>query len=131
MNGRCVVLSNRSPSPATANESDDQHDADQRTGGDQPNPTRESLSDHSFAGSRLNLDSLGAIVEEIQYSGTIVAGDALAFDGEQCSVTKNGTAVNFSGSFPFLEPGGNNIKFTITATSFSATATVKAKDTYL
>src|SRR5205085_393837 len=77
------------------------------------------------------LDSTGTVQEEIQYSGTVAANDVLVFDAEQGSVTKNGTAVLYSGTFPFVEPGSNNVKVTITGTSFTAYATVKQKDTYL
>lgn len=69
-------------------------------------------------------------VEQIQYSGTISAGDILVFDGENETVTKNGTAVDYSGSFPFVDVGSNNVKFTITGTSFSAYTSVKAKYAY-
>ncbi len=68
--------------------------------------------------------------EQIQYSGAISAGDVLVFDGEQETVTKNGTAVDYSGGFPFVDVGSNNVRFTITGTSFNAYCTIKAKYAY-
>jgi phage-related protein len=69
--------------------------------------------------------------QQIQYTGSISAGDVLVFDSEQKSVTKNGTPVFFSGSFPNAEVGINLFQVTVTGTSFACTATISAKATYL
>jgi len=69
--------------------------------------------------------------EVIEYSGSFAAGDFLEFDSENMTVKKNSTAVDFTGSFPKLDVGSNSIKFTVTATSFSATVTTKWKPSYL
>ena len=69
--------------------------------------------------------------EEIKYTGSCAANDVLVFDSEMKTVTKNGTAVDYAGSFPTLDAGSNNVKFTVTATSFTAQATVKWKNAYL
>jgi hypothetical protein len=77
------------------------------------------------------LDSNGTILEEIQYSGSIAAGNILVFDSEQKIVTKNGTQVNYTGSFLTADAAVNLYKITITATSFIAYTTVSYKSTYL
>lgn len=69
--------------------------------------------------------------DDISYSGSVAANDIFIFDGEKKTVTKNGTAVDFSGSFITLEPQGNSVVFTITATSFSASTTIAYKTVYL
>lgn len=69
--------------------------------------------------------------EQITYTGSISAADVLVFDSEQKQVTKNGTAVDFTGAFPTLEPNSNAVKITITASSFTAQTTYSYKPTYL
>lgn len=69
--------------------------------------------------------------ESIQYSGSVAANDILVFNSEQKTVTKNGTAVDFTGAFPSVDPGGNLMTVTITATSFTAYTTFTHRDTYL
>lgn len=69
--------------------------------------------------------------DQISYSGSISAGDILVFDSEQKQVTKAGTAVDFTGAFPALEPNSNNIRITITGSSFTAYTTYAFKNTYL
>lgn len=77
------------------------------------------------------LDTDGSTLEEIEYSGSIAANDSFVFDSEQKTVTKNGTEVNYTGTFPFLDVGSNLLQLTVTGTSFSAEATLKHKTTYL
>jgi hypothetical protein len=77
------------------------------------------------------LNSAGTVLDEIEYSGTIAANDALIFNSENRTVTKNTLAVTYVGAFPTVEPGSNIFKFTITGTSFSAVATVSHKNAYL
>lgn len=69
--------------------------------------------------------------EQIQYSGTAAANDVFEFDSEQKTVTKNGSAVNFTGAFPTLNPGANIVSVSITGTSFTADFTLSHKTTYL
>lgn len=69
--------------------------------------------------------------DEIEYGDSVSAGDVLVFDSERKEVTKNGTAVDFTGAFPQLDVGSNLVQFTITGTSFTAYATVKWKPQYL
>lgn len=69
--------------------------------------------------------------ETITHTGSIVAGDWIEFDSENMRVRKNGTQVNFSGPFPSLDLGSNTFSFTVTGTSFAATATIKWKTRYL
>lgn len=68
---------------------------------------------------------------QIQYTGTINAGDVFIFDGETYTVKKNSALVPFTGSFPKTEVGSNNYQFTITGTSFSGTGTIAFKNTFL
>ena len=77
------------------------------------------------------VNAAGTTLEEVEYSGSISAADVLRFDSEEKTVTKNGTAVDYTGSFLTAEPGSNIFKFTITGSSFSAPTTVKWKTTYL
>ncbi len=69
--------------------------------------------------------------EQIQYTGTIAAGDVFIFDGENFTAKKNSSNIDFSGSFPKCEVGSNNFRFTITGTSFSGTGTIAFKNPYL
>jgi hypothetical protein len=68
--------------------------------------------------------------EEITYTGTAAAADYFVVDGENKQVTKNGTAVDFVGSFVNLDLGGNVVVFTINGT-FSVSMTGKYRLTYL
>lgn len=68
--------------------------------------------------------------ESITYAGSIAAGDVLIFDSEQKTVTKNGTAVSYSGTFPSLDVGANSVRYTIAGT-FSVDTTLKHKQTYI
>lgn len=77
------------------------------------------------------VDSSGTTLEEIEYSGTIAVGDVLEFSSESLYVKKNGTSVQYVGSFLTTEVGTNIYKFTVTATSFSADTTIKYKQTFL
>lgn len=89
----------------------------------------------------LNFDSASSVTvvnvtnittgEQIQYTGTIATSDILIFDSEQKFVTKNSTQVNYSGSFPSMDVGGNLFAITITGTSFNAYTTITWKTTYL
>lgn len=69
--------------------------------------------------------------ESITYAGSISASDVLVFDSEQKQVTKNGTAVDFTGAFPSLDVGANLLRVTVTGTSFAAYLTAKHKSSYL
>lgn len=69
--------------------------------------------------------------ESITYTASIAAGDIVVFDSEMKTVTKNGTAVDFSGAFLSLDTGANLISITVTGTSFSLEATYKFKTRYL
>jgi hypothetical protein len=60
-----------------------------------------------------------------------VSADAFIFDGETKTVTKNGTAVDFTGSFLTLAVGANLVSTTVTGTSFSLDMTSKYRATYL
>jgi hypothetical protein len=68
--------------------------------------------------------------EDIAYSGTAAANDIFVFDGEQKTVTKNGTAVDFSGAFLTLEPRDNSVVLTMNGT-FSVNVTVAYRSCYL
>lgn len=76
-------------------------------------------------------NAAGTVLEEIEYSGTVAAGDAIIFDGENRTVKKNGTEVAYTGSFLFADPGTSLFKLTVTGTSFTADYTVNTKDTFL
>ncbi len=79
------------------------------------------------------IDTDGTVLEEIEYTGSIAAGDILVFNGSYDSkqVTKNGSPVAYSGSFVSLEPDVNLIRFTVTSTSFNAICTIAHKSTFL
>ena len=78
-----------------------------------------------------HLDASGSILEEIQVSLTFATGDYVVIDGEQKQVTQNGTAKDYSGTFPLFEPGTNLYKFTITGSAFNAYTSIKALQSYL
>lgn len=69
--------------------------------------------------------------EEIAYSGSVAANDALVFDCEDKRVRKNGVEADFQGAFLTLEPGSQLIQFTVTGTSFNAYCTVSHRAAYL
>jgi phage-related protein len=68
--------------------------------------------------------------EQIQYSGSISTGDMLEFDSENKTVKKNGSEVDYSGSFPSLDTGSNVIAFTIDGT-IDVIETTKFKETFV
>lgn len=65
--------------------------------------------------------------EEIQYTGSLIAGDTIVFNAETLQVTLNGTPVTFEGSMLSLAKGFNTIRYTITGSSFNVSATVQWK----
>jgi tail protein len=69
--------------------------------------------------------------EQIQYTGTLSAGDLLEFDSENKTVKLNGTAVDYSGAFPSLDTDTNVIQYTVTGSAFDVLATSKFKNSYL
>lgn len=69
--------------------------------------------------------------DEIEVSTTFSAGDILEFNTEKKSVTLNGTAIDFDGVFPELEPGLNSFTLTITGTSATYSLTIKHKTPFL
>lgn len=69
--------------------------------------------------------------EEIEVTTAITANDIIRFDSESFEVTKNGTAIDYDGTFIKLETGVNNIEYTITGTSGTYTVTQKFKNQYL
>lgn len=76
------------------------------------------------------IDANGNTLDEIEYSGSIAAGDVLVLDGEAKTVKKNEAEVRYDGSFLTLPPGSSLIKYTIDGT-FSATVTDKHRSTFL
>lgn len=68
--------------------------------------------------------------EDILYTGSASAADYFVFDGENKQVLKNGSAVDFTGSFINFDLGGNVITFTISGT-FNLSMTGKYRLTYL
>lgn len=67
---------------------------------------------------------------EIQISSSFAAGDVLVIDCEGQTVKKNGTEVDFSGSFPKLEVGDNTVRYTVTSSSHTIRATIIYKQRY-
>lgn len=78
----------------------------------------------SVTAFKLGNDTSG---QQIQYTGTISAGDALIFDAEEGTVTLNGVRVAFTGSFINLLKGFNTLRYTVTGSSFDMSVTVKWK----
>lgn len=68
--------------------------------------------------------------EEIVLTKSIVAGDYIQFDTELFAVTVNGIEQDYSGSFPFLDPGSNLWTLTIIGTSAIYDLTIKYKSTF-
>lgn len=62
---------------------------------------------------------------------TAAAGDVFIFNSESQTVTKNGSQINFTGTFPTFQPGANLVTTTITGTSFTCESTFAHKTTYL
>jgi hypothetical protein len=69
--------------------------------------------------------------DAISYTGSLAAGDILVFDSEDLRVTKNGTAVTYSGGFPVLEASANLMSLAVTGTSFAAYVTISHRTTWL
>lgn len=69
--------------------------------------------------------------DEIEYSGTVAAGDVFVFDSENLQVLKNSVAVDYTGVFPKLDVGSNVLRFTVTGTSFDIRVTTKMKRRWL
>ncbi len=69
--------------------------------------------------------------ETITITTAIVMGDVVEFDSERNQVRLNGTAIQYSGAFPNMKVGGNTFQFTVTATSFEVTSTIKWRNSYL
>ena len=67
---------------------------------------------------------------EITPAGGFSAGDVLIIDHENFTVTLNSVAVDFSGTFPFLDVGSNTLRYTTTGTSWDIRSTIKYKQTY-
>lgn len=75
--------------------------------------------------------SSGETLEEMEYSGSVAAGDWVRFDSEEKTAKKTEATIDYTGSFLTMEPGGNLYKITVTGTSFTARATIKSKSAYL
>jgi phage-related protein len=83
----------------------------------------------SVTGINLSNNTTG---EQIDLAGlSVSAGNLFIIDSENKTVTKNGTANDFTGAFPGLEVGSNVFVLTVTGTSFTASATIKHRTTYL
>jgi len=61
--------------------------------------------------------------ETITITTTFNAGDILTINGEDQTVKKNGTSLDFTGVIPSLDSGANTITGTITSTAHSVLAT--------
>lgn len=68
---------------------------------------------------------------EITPSGGFTAGDILKIDGENKSVTLNGTEIDYNGVFLDFDYGTNSIALDFTATAADYDITLKYKKTYL
>ena len=77
------------------------------------------------------VDTDGNVLDEIEFTDTIAAGDILEFNSEDKVVNLNGEQVSYTGSFPELAIGSNTIKLSVTGASFSATTTTKMKNRFL
>lgn len=69
--------------------------------------------------------------QKMQISSGLSAGDVVIIDSETKTVTKNGVAQDYQGSFIELEPGQNNIQLDITSTSHLVEVTYNHKNAYL
>ncbi len=69
--------------------------------------------------------------QEITITRSYTAGDVLIIDGEEKSVTVNGTEVDYTGAFPEFDYGANTYSLTTTGSSVDYTKTMKFKKTYL
>lgn len=69
--------------------------------------------------------------ETISVSASFAPADLLVIDGEAKTVKINGAEVDYSGTFPKLNPGVNNFTLTLTGTSATYDLTVSHKATYL
>lgn len=76
------------------------------------------------------IDSSGTTLDEIEVTGTFAAGDVIVFNSETKTVTHNGSASDFTGSFPILDVETNLMKFTINGT-FDCYNTISFLPTYL
>lgn len=69
--------------------------------------------------------------ERITVTRSFSASDYLSINFETMEVTVNGTAVDFTGTFPKLDTGVNSFTLALTGTSALYTLTVKHKTPYL
>ena len=69
--------------------------------------------------------------EKMTISETITAGDILFVNGKNKEALLNLTPVDFTGFFPGLDVGENNLKITVTSTSHSYDVTVRHKNLFL
>lgn len=69
--------------------------------------------------------------ETISATVSLSAADIIVFDSENFTVKKNGTAIDYSGSFPKLATGSNSFTITLTGTSATFTLSIKHKTSYL
>jgi hypothetical protein len=76
----------------------------------------------------------GLVKEEIEYTGTVTAGDVFVFDGEQKKVFKNSVEVGYLGGHLTLPVASHLIKVTPSGVGtpvFSMSVTAKRKNKYL
>lgn len=55
--------------------------------------------------------------DTITITSTFVASDVLIIDCKNRTLTKNGSAIDYTGTFPMLKPSSNNFTLTTTATA--------------
>ncbi len=61
--------------------------------------------------------------DKVTISGSFSNGDQIVIDGENKAVTKNGTAIDYTGVLPKIIAGSNSFKITLTGSGFSISVT--------
>lgn len=69
--------------------------------------------------------------DSITISGSFSDGDTIEIDGENKTVKKNGTAIDYSGVIPRAVPGSNIFEMTLTGASYSLSFTEQHYSRYL
>jgi Phage-related protein len=70
-------------------------------------------------------------IDEIDVLGPFAPGDKIVIDSAKLRVTKNGSAIGYEGEFFNLNPGGNHIVYTDTATGRTVQIRITHRDRFI
>jgi len=70
-------------------------------------------------------------IDEIEVLGPFAPGDKIVIDSAKLLVKKNGSAIGYEGEFFNLNPGGNHIVYTDTATGRTVQIRITHRDCFI